>query len=210
MIGADGATPSSIFATEVPRFAEDQSQTPSPVSYQIESHIGSGRKTSLCDLWGPIDRDPPVVTPGPGQYNPGEERRGKSVPPRSRYIPADLREKREPPRPIVVEPPAPGQYNPVVVETRIRTQIRDRPNPAAATLGEVPMIVRKVPGPEYDTRPAWKGRGGVIAAVGHRDPNAEKLTRTRDHALAFRTLHSSLIRRSCNSKVRKSQDARVL
>jgi hypothetical protein len=98
----------------------------------------------------------------------------------------------------------------MVVETKIKPRIRDKPSPAAVTLGEVPSIIGKVPGPGYDTRPQWKGRGGVIAAVGHRDVNNEKLTKARDHALAFRTLHSNLVRRSCNSKVRKSQDARVL
>jgi hypothetical protein len=199
---------SSIFATEIPRFMEVASSTPGPDRYQIDSHIGSGRKTSLCDLWGPVDRDPPVNTPGPGYYSPTVKQRGKSVPPRSRYIPVELREKREPPKRPVVEWPAPGQYDAMVIESRMKPRIRDKASPAVATLGETPAQIQPIPGPGYDTRPEWKGRGGVISGLGHRDPVAERLVKTSDHALAFRTLHSSLIQRSCNSKVRRSQESR--
>jgi hypothetical protein len=88
----------------------------------------------------------------------------------------------------------------------MKPSIRDKASPASATLGEVPPVIEEVPGPGYDTRPQWGRRGAVIAGVGHRDPVLEKLIRTSDHALAFRTLHAGMIQRSCNAKVRKAQD----
>jgi hypothetical protein len=49
-----------------------------------------------------------------------------------------------------------------------------------------------------------------MAVVGHRDPVGDRLLRESDHALAFRTLHASFVRRSYNAKVGRMQDARPL
>jgi hypothetical protein len=185
---------SSIFACELPRFPPPEPM-PAPGDYEIASALGNGRRTSLCDLFGPVDADPPLNLPGPGHYDTAGERRGKSVPPRSRYVPANLRESREviPPKPL--DPPAPGQYEPEVAPTRIPARIRDRAHGSS---------IHKVPGSDYETRTRYRVPGGVIGGDPHRDPLQQRAARENDHLLAFRTLHSSMVRRSANLKVLKS------
>jgi hypothetical protein len=189
-------TRSSIFACELPRFPPPD-PTPAPGDYEIASDLGNGRRTSLCDLFGPVDVDPPLNLPGPGHYDTMGEKRGKSVPPRSRYVPVSLRERREviPPKPV--DPPAPGQYDPEVTPTRIPARIPNRGHGST---------IRKVPGSDYETRRKYRVPGGVIGSDPHRGPLEQRAARQNDHRLAFRTLHSSMVRRSANSKILKSLD----
>jgi hypothetical protein len=163
--------------------------------------MGTGPSKTLSETWGECDTDPPPILPGPGQYDP-------DLPiehgiPRSRYIPKELI---VPHPPLVPEPellPEPGTYNPIIdSQTKIAQEIGLKDPHGEAWVTHSPCK-----GPLFNLRPEWKARGGYIQRQGHSSRMEVRALKASDHELAFSTLHSSLVKRTPNSKYARQQAA---
>lgn len=193
---------SAVFRSEVPRYSDPILPTPAPTAYNIASTFGSSRSTSLDPLWGEVDITPPPTPPGPGYYDPD-----KPVPPRSVsahqvYTPKSLL----PPRKSKVkvekfETPPPGSYDAEIIDERIPIAIRRKDLGGLPDWNQLVKPTETRPDPsKYDVSNPLKGKGGLITVVGHQGIVPKRVLTEQNHRLEFSTPHSSLLKRTYNSK----------
>lgn len=188
---------SAVFRSEAPRTNDPISTTPAPCHYNIPSTFGTGRKTGLEDTWGEVDVDPPLPTPGPGYYDVPKPKGGPAMSFR-RSDPVDWKPE---------EVPGPGSYEPEFAgDDRIPPAIRRKDMRKSEDWCRTPSMITETPAPgHYDVVPPWKGKGGLMNTIGHKDTYmSEREATESDHKLGFRTLHTGLMKRTPNCRYGES------
>lgn len=184
----------SIFKREIPRFAESSTPTPSPCHYSLPNDLFSGPAYSLEPIMADFLRHEhwrkkDDVVPGPGYYNTEEKKPKKPENPVfASKIPREVkREEWVPP---------PGSYE-VDIETddKIAMSIKKRITRKDTDWTRTTVTDAPDPG-NYEVKNRGKVKGGVMNTSGNRN----YWPKTEDHKLAFSTPHSSLIKRTYNSK----------
>ncbi|KAH0788503.1 hypothetical protein GPJ56_007559 [Histomonas meleagridis] len=121
---------SACFRSDLPRFAEPNSITPSPCQYNIKSQFGTGNKFSFSPLWIDIDKEPPEITPGPGDYDPYKSNNGaprKPIKTGRGYI-VSKKNKKQNTKKVKPKTPSPGSYNIKEKDTKMPISIHNKDN----------------------------------------------------------------------------------
>jgi hypothetical protein len=191
---ADESEETSLpFKSRVDRFADRLSETPPPTAYTLPDKFGESQtKLIVLKPNRPKSRRvskkvEPVHYPEPSIIHPPDasHQNTQFMTKRDRFEDASFRT------------PAPTEYtiDREIGRSARQTKIHKRSRLSKAQQWDyVPQQETPAVG-QYDGDRNWKGKAGYISTIGHRPYDAQE-----DRPLAFRTRHSSLVKKSFNAR----------